>query len=199
VKLLLEFGKTMSKKGNTMSRIGKQPITLPEEVKIEIKNNQSIIKGPKGSITRDLRPEIEVKIQDQQILVSIDPNQKKAKAFQGLFRTLIANDIKGVTEGWGKTLEMAGVGYRAKMDEENVILEVGFSQPVVMKTEEGIDFKVEGKTKITVSGIRKDQVGEVAARIRAIRPPEPYKGKGIHYLGEVIRRKEGKKAGVAGA
>ena len=189
----------MSKKGNTMSRIGKQPITLPEEVKIEIKNNQSIIKGPKGSITRDLRPEIEVKIQDQQILVSIDPNQKKAKAFQGLFRTLIANDIKGVTEGWEKTLEMAGVGYRAKMDEENVILEVGFSQPVVMKTEEGIDFKVEGKTKIIVSGIRKDQVGEVAARIRAIRPPEPYKGKGIHYLGEVIRRKEGKKAGVAGA
>lgn len=185
----------MTKKRNTTSRIGKQPITVPAEVEVEIKNNQSIVKGPKGSITRDLRPEIEVNVKDAQILVSVIPKRKESKAFQGLFRTLIANDIHGVTEGWEKTLEMAGVGYRAKMEGEDVILEVGFSQPVLFKSEEGIDFKVEGNTKITVSGIRKDQVGQVAARIRTIRPPEPYKGKGIHYLGEVIRRKEGKKAG----
>ncbi len=179
-----------------MSRIGKKPIPLPEGVEIEEEKGKVQVKGPRGSISRELRPEVKIEIQGQQALVTVNQESKLAKAFQGLFRSLLANDVQGVTEGWEKTLELSGVGYRAKMEEGKVILEVGFSHPVVIKPEEGIEFKVEG-TKIIIAGIRKDQVGEVAARIRAIRPPEPYKGKGIHYLGEEIRRKEGKKAGIA--
>ena len=179
-----------------MSRIGKQPINLPEGVEISVKDNEITVKGPKGVITRQLRPEIEVEIKDGQALVSIKEETLQAKAFHGLFRTLIDNDVQGVTNGWDKTLEMTGVGYRAKMEEKNLILEVGFSHLVTIKPPEGIEFKVEGNDKMIVAGIRKDQVGHIAAKIRSVRPPEPYKGKGIHYLGEVIRRKEGKRAGA---
>ena len=178
-----------------MSRIGKKPIALPEGVEVKIEGEKITVKGPKGSISRMIRPEIKVEIKDQEILVSVAQEGKDSKAFHGLFRSLIANDVQGVTQGWEKTLEMAGVGYRVKMSGENLDIEAGFSHPVIIKPEENISFRVEGNNKIIIQGIRKDQVGAVAARIRAIRPPEPYKGKGIHYLGEEIRRKEGKKVG----
>lgn len=182
-----------------MSRIGKQPINIPEGVEIKLENDKVIVQGPKGTIERILRPEIEVKIKDQQALVSPREDSLQARAFHGLFRTLIANDVQGVTQGWQKTLEMTGVGYRAKMEEKNLILEVGFSHLVTIEPPKEIEFSVEGNNRIIVSGLRKDKVGEIAAKIRAVRPPEPYKGKGIHYLGEVIRRKEGKRAGAASA
>lgn len=183
-----------------MSRIGKQPINIPEGVEVKLEEGSKIVvQGPKGTIERFLRPEISVKIQSQQVFVSPNENSLKAKAFHGLFRTLIANDIQGVVQGWQKTLEIAGVGYRAKMEGENLVLEVGFSHPVTIKPPTEIEFKVEGNNRIIISGIRKDKVGEIAAKIRAVRPPEPYKGKGIHYLGETIRRKEGKRAGAASA
>ena len=182
-----------------MSRIGKQPINIPTGVEIKLTGDKIIVQGPKGKIERILRPEIEVKIKNQQALVSIKEETLEAKAFHGLFRTLIANDIYGVTQGWQKTLEITGVGYRAKMEGKNLILEVGFSHLVTIEPPEGIEFSVEGNNRIIISGIRKDKVGEIAAKIRAVRPPEPYKGKGIHYLGEVIRRKEGKRAGATTA
>ncbi len=182
-----------------MSRIGKQPINIPTGVEVKLADGKVIVQGPRGVIERPLRPEIEVKIKDQQVLVSIKEETLKAKAFHGLFRTLIANDIQGVTQGWKKILEMTGVGYRAKMEEKNLILEVGFSHLVTIKPPKEIEFAVEGNNRIIVSGIRKDKVGEMAAKIRAVRPPEPYKGKGIHYFGEIIRRKEGKRAGAASA
>lgn len=179
-----------------MSRIGKKPIPLPEGVEIKERAGKMEVKGPRGSISREIRPEVKIEIQGQEALVKAKQASKQASAFQGLFRSLLANDIQGVTKGWEKTLELSGVGYRAKMEEEKLVLEVGFSHPVVVQPKGGIEFKVE-ENKIVVAGIRKDKVGEAAARIRAIRPPEPYKGKGIHYLGEEIRRKEGKKAGMA--
>ena len=178
-----------------MSRIGKKPINLPPEVTVEVEKGKVVTKGPKGSISRVIRPEVKVEVKDQQVLVSVNKKSKQAKAFHGLFRSLIANDVQGVSQGWEKTLEMTGVGYRAKMEGENLNIEAGFSHPVIVKPEKDITFKVEGNNKIIVQGIRKDQVGLVAARLRAIRPPEPYKGKGIHYVGEEIRRKEGKKVG----
>ncbi len=179
-----------------MSRIGKKPILIPEGVEVKVSDNKVVVKGPKGELEQEIRPEIRVNIKEAKIFVLSQGESKKVKALWGLTRALLANMVKGVTQGYEKKLEIQGVGYRAKLEGEDLILQVGFSHPVQIKQEEGIKFSVE-KNIITVSGIDKAKVGEVAAKIRAVRPPEPYKGKGIRYVGEQVRRKVGKKVVTA--
>ncbi len=179
-----------------MSRIGKKPIEIPDKVEIEVKDNLIKVKGPKGELEREVRPEIKVEEKDGSIIVSPLGESKKIRAFWGLTRALIANMVKGVTEGFEKKLEIEGVGYKAKLEGDNLILNMGYSHPVSIKKPEGIEFSVE-KNLITVSGIDKEEVGQIAAKIRAVRKPEPYKGKGIRYKGEQVRRKVGKKAAGA--
>jgi len=179
-----------------MSRIGKKPIPIPEGVEVKINDNKVIIRGPEGELSKEIRPEIRVEFKEGKIFVLPKSQTKKTNAFWGLSRALIFNMIKGVTEGYQKKLEIEGLGYRASLEGTDLILQVGFSHPVKIKPPEGIKFSVE-KNIITVSGIDKELVGQVAAKIRKVRPPEPYKGKGIRYLGEIIRRKAGKKAVTA--
>ena len=179
-----------------MSRIGKKPILIPENVEIKIGDQKVVVGGPKGELSREVRPEIGVEVKEGKILVSPKIEIKKTKALWGLTRALIANMIKGVTEGYEKKLEIEGIGFRASVEGENLVLSVGFTHPVKIKAPEGIKFSVE-KNIITVSGTDKELVGQMAAKIRAIRPPEPYKGKGIRYVGEQVRRKVGKKAATA--
>lgn len=181
-----------------MSRIGRKPIAIPAGVEVKIDGPQISVQGPKGSLERTLPEEIKAEIQDGQVLVSIGRETDRSKAFWGLFRSLIANDITGVTDGFKKELELVGVGYRARLEGRDLVLEVGLSHEVRVKPDEGIEFQVPATNQIIILGIRKDQVGQVAHIIRRIRPPEPYKGKGIRYAGEEVRRKEGKKT-VAGA
>lgn len=180
-----------------MSRIGKKPILIPEAAEVEIEGAKLIVKGPKGELQREVRPEIRVEKKDKEILVMPGKKTKRTPAFWGLTRTLIFNMLKGVTEGYEKKLEIQGIGYRANLEGKDLVLELGFSHPVKIKKPEGIDFSVE-KNIITVSGIDKELVGQVAAKIRKVRPPEPYKGKGIRYLGEEVRLKPGKKAATTG-
>lgn len=180
-----------------MSRIGKKPIEVPEQVEVKIEGNKVMVSGPKGELSQEIRPEIKVEKKEGKIFVLPKIETKKTKALWGLTRTLIFNMVKGVTQGYEKKLEIEGLGYRATVEGENLVLEVGFSHPVKIKAPEGIKFSVE-KNVITVSGIDKELVGQIAAKIRKTKPPEPYKGKGIRYLGEVIRRKPGKKVVTAG-
>ncbi len=175
-----------------MSRVGKKPIEIPEGVDVKIEGQKVIVKGPKGELSREVRPEIEIVIEDKRIVL----RGEQSKAFWGLTRALIANMLKGVTEGFEKKLEIKGVGYRASVEEERLALSVGFTHPVKIKCPVGIKLSVE-KNIITVSGIDKELVGQISAKIRAVKPPEPYKGKGIRYMGEEIRRKLGKKAVTA--
>ena len=179
-----------------MSQIGKKPIEIPEKVEVKIEGRAILVRGPKGELSREILPEINVALQDKNLLVSPKIKTKRAKAFWGLTRTLIDNLIKGVTVGYEKKLEMKGVGYRANTEGNDIILHLGFSHPVKIESPEGIKFLVE-KNIITVSGIDKELVGQIAAKIRRVRPPEPYKGKGVRYLGELVRRKVGKKAATA--
>lgn len=181
-----------------MSKVGKQPIEIPEKVIVKVEKGKVSVKGPKGVLTQNIRPEVKVEIKEGKVLVSRVSDTKLAKSLHGLTRTLIANMIKGVSHGWEKKLEMHGTGYRAHLEKDALILTVGFSHPVEIKPVEGITFEVEGNDKIKISGIKKEQVGQIAAQIRSIRPPEPYKGKGIRYQGEEVRRKPGK-AGKVGA
>ena len=180
-----------------MSRVGKKPIKIPEGAEVNIEGQRVTIKGPKGSLQIEVRPEIKVEKKEKQILVSPQVETKKTKAFWGLFRSLIFNMIQGVKEGFEKKLEVIGLGYKARLEGEDLVLEVGFSHPVKIKAPEGIKFTVE-KNTITVSGIDKQLVGQIAAKIRHVKPPEPYKGTGIRYLGEKIRKKAGKKVVTAG-
>ena len=179
-----------------MSRVGKKPIQIPQGVEVKISGQKVMVRGPKGELSREVRPEIGVEVKEGKILVSPKIETKKTKALWGLTRALIANMIKGVTEGYEKKLEIEGIGFRASVEGENLVLSVGFTHPVKIKAPEGIKFSVE-KNIITVSGTDKELVGQMAAKIRAIRPPEPYKGKGIRYVGERVRRKVGKKAATA--
>jgi len=179
-----------------MSRVGKKPIEIPEGVEVKIENSKVIVKGPKGELQREVRPEIKVEIKDKEIVVIPQKETKKTNAFWGLTRTLIYNMVKGVTEEFEKKLQLEGVGYKVNLEGENLVLQVGFSHLVKIKKVEGINFSVE-KNIITISGIDKELVGQVAAKIRKVRPPEPYKGKGIRYVGEEIRRKAGKKVATA--
>jgi len=180
-----------------MSRVGKKPILIPENVEVKIEGNKVVVKGPKGELSREVRPEIKVEVKDKEIVVSPQKETKQTQAFWGLTRALIANMVKGVTEGFEKKLEIQGIGFRANLEDQDLVLNVGFSHPVRIKAPEGVNFSVE-KNIITVSGIDIEKVSQTAAKIRKIKPPEPYKGKGIRYLGEQIRRKLGKKAVTTG-
>ncbi len=176
-----------------MSRIGKQPINIPKGVEVKMDKGEIKVKGPKGELNFQIRPEIEVATKDNQIVTSIKEETKRSSAFWGLTRSLIFNAVKGVNEGYKKELEIQGVGYRANIEGDTLILEVGFSHKVNIKKPEDIEFSVS-KNIITISGIDKQSVGEISAQIRAVKPPEPYKGKGIRYVGEEVLRKVGKRA-----
>jgi large subunit ribosomal protein L6 len=181
-----------------MSKVGKKPIIIPDNAKVSVEGRNIKVSGPKGEMARSLPKVIDVIVDDGQLTVKAKGKSEKARTFQGTFRAIIANMLTGVTEGWTKNLEMNGTGYRAELQGNNLVLTVGFSHPVVIEPPEEISFKVE-KTDITVEGTDKELVGLVAAKIRAVRPPEPYKGKGIKYKDEVVRRKPGKAAKAAGA
>lgn len=176
-----------------MSRIGKMPIAIPAGVTVAIaENNNVTVKGPKGTLNRVLPSEMQIKIEGAEVIVTRPNDLKKMKSLHGLTRTLVANMVTGVTEGYQKTLEINGVGYRAAKSGKELTLTLGYSHPVVMVDPDGIESILEGQNKITVKGIDKEKVGQYAAEIRAKRAPEPYKGKGIKYSDEVIRRKVGK-------
>ena len=180
-----------------MSRIGKLPITVPANVTVTIENNLVTVKGPKGELARQINKEMVLKLEDGILTVERPRDDKEHRAMHGLSRTLIHNMVIGVTDGFSKTLEINGVGYRAAKQGENINFTLGFSHPVVKEPPAGITFEVPAPNKIIVKGANKETVGAVAADIRTLRPPEPYKGKGIRYEGEVVRRKAGK-AGAKG-
>ena len=176
-----------------MSRIGRMPIAIPEGVTVTIaENNKVTVKGPKGTLEREFPVEMDIKEEDGHIIVTRPNDLKKMKSLHGLTRTLINNMVVGVTKGYEKVLEVNGVGYRAQKQGNKLILSLGYSHPVEMTDPEGIEAVLEGQNKITVKGIDKEKVGQYAAEIRDKRRPEPYKGKGIKYADEVIRRKVGK-------
>lgn len=181
-----------------MSRIGKKPIEIPTGVEVEMMGREVKIKGPKGEISQEIPSELKLKIEEKKLSLLPVAKTKRSKSLWGLSRALLQNNVRGVKEGYEKKLELKGIGYRASVkDEKNLSLEIGFSHSVNMPIPEGIAAVVE-KNIITVSGTDKQKVGETAAKIRKLRPPEPYKGKGIRYLGEKVRIKEGKKT-VTGA
>ncbi|BAP17359.1 50S ribosomal protein L6 [cyanobacterium endosymbiont of Epithemia turgida] len=180
-----------------MSRIGKRPILIPNKVTIEINGQYVAAKGPKGSLDLTLSEKIKVFQESDTLVIERADNSRTAKERHGLSRTLIANMVEGVFKGFEKRLSIQGVGYRAQTQGSKIILNVGYSKPVEMIVPQGIQVVVENNTQVVVSGIDKEIVGNVAAQIRAVRPPEVYKGKGIRYLGEFVRRKAGK-AGKAG-
>jgi len=175
-----------------VSRIGKKPISLPAGVKVTVDGNTVTVQGPKGTLTQALPEEITITQEDNQILVQRANDDKQQRSFHGLSRALIANMVEGVTNGFEKKLELVGVGYRAQMQGKKLVISIGFSHPVEVDAPEGIEFEVPAPTRITIRGIDKQLVGNTAAHIRAIRKPEPYKGKGIKYENEYIRRKAGK-------
>jgi large subunit ribosomal protein L6 len=174
-----------------MSRIGKQPIPVPANVTIEVTDGHVLVKGPKGELSRSLPPRIHLRREDGKLLVERNSDGRLDRSLHGLTRTLVANMVTGVTEGFSRRLEVNGVGYRAALVGGGLALQVGYSHPVIYQAPRGITFAVQGNA-ITISGPNKELVGEVAAQIRRVRPPEPYKGKGIKYAGELIRRKAGK-------
>ncbi len=175
-----------------MSRIGKQPITLPPKVEVSIDGQSVAVKGPKGNLSRTLPHQVVVSQEAGILKVQRAVETRVARQMHGLCRTLVANMVDGVATGFQKRLEIQGVGYRASIQGTTLVLNVGYSNPVQIPFPEGITIAVEGNTNILVSGIDKEAVGNIAAKIRAIRPPEPYKGKGIRYAGELVRRKAGK-------
>lgn len=175
-----------------MSRIGRLPIDIPAGVDVKIDGSAVTVKGPKGELALTVASPIEVKLEDNQVLVTRPDDERLSRSLHGLTRTLIANNIVGVTQGYSKGLEIVGTGYRVAQKGSSVEFALGFSHPVTVEAPAGITFAVEGNNKLTVSGIDKQAVGETAANIRKIKKPEPYKGKGIRYAGEVVRRKAGK-------
>jgi len=174
-----------------VSRIGRKPIPIPDGVEVAIEKTEVVAKGPKGELRQAFNPDLTVKIEDGQVIVSRPTDNKVHRSLHGLTRTLISNIIEGVKNGFEKKLQIEGVGYRGEVKNNRLTLYVGYSHPVVIVPPEGIKLSVEGNI-ITVWGIEKELVGKVAAQIRAVRPPEPYKGKGIRYVGEYVRRKAGK-------
>ncbi|ARI75384.1 50S ribosomal protein L6 [Halobacillus mangrovi] len=177
-----------------MSRVGLKSLEIPEGVEIKQDNNTITVKGPKGELTRTFHPDITVKVEDNVLTVERPSDHKEHRALHGTTRSLIGNMVEGVSKGFEKSLEIIGVGYRAQKQGQTVVINAGYSHPVEVENREGIEIEVPSNTKVTVKGIDKELVGAVAAKIRAIRPPEPYKGKGIRYEGEYVRRKEGKTA-----
>jgi large subunit ribosomal protein L6 len=179
-----------------MSRIGKRPVPLPSGVTAKVEGVKVTVKGPKGELSRQVHDEMVVKLDGKQLLVERPSDENRHKALHGLTRTLLRNMVDGVTQGYSKTLEIQGVGYKAEVRPPGVRLTVGFSHPVDYKAPAGIKLSVENNVIVKIEGIDKEMVGQVAAEIRKVRPPEPYKGKGIRYQGEYVRRKAGKTAGA---
>jgi len=175
-----------------MSRIGRLPIDIPAGVDINVTGRDVTVKGPKGQLSLTVAQPIEVAIEGTQVLVTRPDDERDSRSLHGLTRTLIANNVIGVTQGYSKGLEVVGTGYRVAARGTSIEFSLGFSHPVLVEAPEGISFTVEGNNKLTVAGIDKQAVGEVAANIRKIRKPEPYKGKGVRYAGENVRRKAGK-------
>jgi large subunit ribosomal protein L6 len=175
-----------------MSRIGKMPVTVPSGVDVKVDGVQVTVKGSKGELSREFTDRVSFSMDDGVITVAREDDTRESRALHGLSRALLANMVEGVSEGFSKVLDIQGVGYRASLKGSDIELLVGFSHPVNVKAPKGITFEVPEPTRIIVSGIDKEQVGQVAADIRKVRPPEPYKGKGIRYEGEYVRRKAGK-------
>ncbi|MFZ2199939.1 MAG: 50S ribosomal protein L6 [Microgenomates group bacterium] len=182
-----------------MSKIGRLPITIPQNVTLTISDGVVTVKGPKGELSYTVKPKIKLELTGDQLVISRTSEDKPVRALHGLTRALIANMVKGVAEGFTKNLELVGTGYRARLSGTKLILSLGFSHEIEFVPPVGIDIKVEGTNVIIVSGYDIQAVGQVAAVIRSYRPPEPYKGKGIRYAGEVVRRKAGKAAKAAAA
>jgi len=180
-----------------MSRVGRLPVLIPAGVEVKVEGNVVEVKGPKGKVVKEMPREIKISVEDNKVVVTRSSDEKKHRALHGLTRALIQNMVIGVTEGFQKRLELVGVGYRAAKQGRKLVLTVGYSHPVEIEPEEGLEIEVPAPNKIVVSGIDKEKVGALAARIRSVREPEPYKGKGIRYEGEVIKLKAGK-AGVKG-
>ncbi|HTW84912.1 MAG TPA: 50S ribosomal protein L6 [Candidatus Sulfotelmatobacter sp.] len=180
-----------------MSRIGKLPVLVPSGVDVKIDDSTVSVKGPKGSLAQHVLPVVTVALEDGKVVVTRNNDEKSGRSAHGLTRTLVANMIQGVTKGFRKSLELQGVGYRVNKAGNDLNFSLGYSHPVTYAAPEGITFTVEGTNKVHVDGIDKQRVGQVAAEIRGLRPPEPYKGKGVRYDGEVVRKKLGK-AGKAG-
>jgi large subunit ribosomal protein L6 len=181
-----------------MSRIGRLPVAIPSTVDVTIEGRQVTVKGPKGTLSRTLHPDMAVVKEDGNVVVSRPTEQKMHKQLHGLTRTLVNNMVVGVTDGYRKGLEITGVGYRATLNGRKLTLNLGYSHPVEIDPPDGISFEVENPTRLAVVGIDKELVGQIAAQVRATRKPEPYKGKGVRYAGEYVRRKAGK-AGKIGA
>ena len=177
-----------------MSRIGRKPIPVPAGVSIDVAPGRVVVKGPLGELEQQVPPRIAINQEDDQVLVTRPTDRGPDRALHGLTRTLVANMVEGVTKGFERKLEIQGVGYRAVLKGTELEIAAGYSHPVVISPRPGISFEVPAPTQIVVKGINKQQVGQTAAEIRAVRPPEPYKGKGIRYEGEVVRRKVGKRA-----
>ncbi|GAW90895.1 50S ribosomal protein L6 [Calderihabitans maritimus] len=175
-----------------MSRVGRMPISIPQGVEVKIEDDKISVKGPKGNLTKELHKDVQVEIENNQIMVKRASDKKEHRALHGLTRALIANMIEGVTKGFEKKLELVGVGFRANKQGDKLVLSVGYSHPVEIVPDEGIEIEVPAPNKIVVRGLDKEKVGVFAANIRKIREPEPYKGKGIKYEGEQIKRKVGK-------
>lgn len=178
-----------------MSRIGRMPIQVPKGVQVEVNKNLVTVRGPKGTLSRELHPDMKIDQNDGTILVSRPTESRMHRSLHGLTRTLVANMVAGVTTGYTRRLEVSGVGYRAQQAGKDLVLQLGFSHPVAVEPPEGVTLTAETPTRIVVSGIDKELVGETAARIRRVRPPEPYKGKGIKFSEEQVRRKVGKTGG----
>jgi large subunit ribosomal protein L6 len=174
-----------------MSRIGKQPIPLPSAVKVDISEQQVSVSGPKGSLNREINERMRIHMEDGRLLVTRPSDEPRDRAMHGLTRALVANMVTGVDTGFRKTLELVGVGYRAQLQGSKLVLALGFSHPVEIEPPAGITFSMEGP-RVVIEGIDKELVGQIAADIRKLRPPEPYLGKGIRYQGEIVRRKAGK-------
>jgi large subunit ribosomal protein L6 len=181
-----------------MSRIGRLPIAVPSTVDVTIDGRRLTVKGPKGTLSRELHPDISVTREDGTLVVTRPTEQKTHKQLHGLTRTLVNNMVVGVTDGYRKGLEITGVGYRAALSGRKLTLNLGYSHPIEIDPPEGISFEVENPTRLAVVGIDKELVGQIAAKVRSTRKPEPYKGKGVRYAGEVIRRKAGKAGKVGG-
>jgi large subunit ribosomal protein L6 len=178
-----------------MSRIGRLPVVIPSGVQVDLKGNEVEVKGPKGTMKRTFSKQIEIVMEENKLIIKRNSEEQNVRALHGTTRSVLNNMIVGVSQGFTKVLEIDGVGYRAEMDGSNLVINVGFSHPVKVASPAGISFAVDTKTRqITINGYDKEIVGQVAADIRKIRPPEPYKGKGIHYLGERLRHKAGKSA-----
>ncbi|WP_042353696.1 50S ribosomal protein L6 [Bacillus rubiinfantis] len=175
-----------------MSRVGKKPIEIPAGVTVTLNNNTVTVKGPKGELSRSFNPEISINVEENIITVTRPSDSKEHRTLHGTTRALLANMVEGVSKGFEKNLELIGVGYRAQKQGSKLVLNVGYSHPVEIEPEKGLEIEVPANTKVIVKGTDKERVGALAANIRQVRPPEPYKGKGIRYEGEYVRRKEGK-------